>query len=111
MDGADELRRRLASAWSPRTASTWTPANPAKGQCSVTAIAVQRIAGGDILKTPTPDGLHFYNRIGGVRFDFTAGQFAQSPEYRDLPSDADDALSDTSPEQVAALLEALGERA
>ena len=28
--------------------------------------------GGEILKTPLPDGDHFYNRINGQRIDLTA---------------------------------------
>ena len=104
------LGERLARAWSPATSSKWRPENPARGQCGVTAIAVQRLCGGDILKTRTPDGAHFYNRIGGVRLDFTASQFDSPPPYEDLASDAAEALADTSPEQLAALLRRLEAR-
>ena len=103
----DGLEARLAQAWSSRSSSLWWPDNPARGQCSVTAIAVQRLCGGEILMTPTPGGPHFYNRVGGQRWDLTAGQFDVPPDYEDRPSDAETAMADTSPEQVTALLRAL----
>lgn len=106
-----DLPQRLRRAWSSETASTWTAEDPAKGQCSVTAIAVQRLLGGEILKTETTQGPHFYNRIGGVRYDFTAAQFAEPVAYQDLASDVDEALTDTSPSQVPTLMKALGDRA
>ena len=106
-----DLPQRLRRAWSSRTATDWTAENPAKGQCSVTAIAVQRLLGGEILKTETPEGAHFYNRIGGIRYDFTAAQFGEPVAYQDLASNLDEALTDTSPNQVAALMKALGEKA
>lgn len=66
---------RLVSAWSAETSSNWSIANPAKGQCSVTALIAQDVFGGEILKTHTPGGTHFYNLIDGVRWDFTVSQF------------------------------------
>ena len=104
---ADDLRKRLGRAWSLETSSLWSPDNPARGQCSVTALAVQRLYGGDILKTRAPGGAHFYNRIGGARFDFTAAQFADPPAYEDEASDAGEAMEDTSPAQLEALLRGL----
>ena len=105
----EDLPQRLRRAWSSETASTWTAENPARGQCSVTAIAVQRLLGGEILKTETAEGAHFYNRIGGIRYDFTAAQFPESVDYQDLASDVDEALTDTSRNQVRTLMRALGE--
>ena len=105
----EDLPQRLRRAWSSETASTWTAENPARGQCSVTAIAVQRLLGGEILKTETDEGAHFYNRIGGIRYDFTAAQFPEPVAYQDLASDLDEALADTSPNQVMTLMQALEE--
>ena len=104
------LRRfaeRLRAAWSVETASTWSPTNPAAGQCSVTAIVAQALLGGEILKTGTLGGAHFYNCIAGARVDFTAEQFGSLLSYQDLPSDREEAMADTSPEQVRSLLAAL----
>jgi hypothetical protein len=103
----DLLQQRIASAWSDRTSSKWRADNPACGQCSVTAVAVQRLVGGDILKTETDGGMHFYNRIGGARQDFTAAQFDAPPFYDDLPSTAEEALADTSAGQLDAMMAAL----
>lgn len=51
----------------------------------VTALLVQELFGGDFLKTPLSAGDHFYNRIEGRRYDFTASQFDQPIAYMDLP--------------------------
>lgn len=101
------FRERLRGAWSLSTSSKWTAANPARGQCSVTAIAAQNLLGGAILRTQTSDGTHFYNRIDGVRYDFTASQFERPIAYDDAPATRDEALADTSPAQYAALKTAL----
>lgn len=102
-----ELRERLGSAWSPRTATTWREDNPALGQCSVTALVVQDVLGGDLLKTRVDGAWHFYNRIAGSRLDLTSSQFAGPIAYDDLPSDREEVIADTSPAQLAALREAL----
>jgi hypothetical protein len=104
----EELAPLLASAWSAKTSSRWRADNPALGQCSVTALVVHRLCGGEILKTDTEDGPHFYNRIEGLRHDFTGSQFADLPAYSDFPSDVDEAMAETSAEQFAALLRGVG---
>lgn len=78
---------------------------PARGQCGVTALVVQDRFGGEIRKTPTEDGTHFYNYIDGQRYDLTAEQFEERPAYLDLPSDREEAFGDTNAEQYAALSE------
>ncbi len=105
---APALYDRLKAAWSTQTASCWTPGNPARGQCSVTALVVQDVLGGDILKTRTPGGTHFYNAVGGVRWDFTVSQFDRPIPFEDLPSSREEAMADTSPAQYAALRRRLG---
>ena len=59
--------------------------------------------GGEILKTRIGDAWHFYNLIKGRRLDFTAGQFDEPIEYQDVPSNREEAFSDTNPEQYRAL--------
>jgi hypothetical protein len=66
-----DLYRRLREAWSLETGGKRRPDNPAAGQCSVTALAVQDECGGEILKTDIGGAWHFYNRIDGRRIDFT----------------------------------------
>ena len=106
--GLGDLPERLARAWSAETSSLWSPDNRARGQCSVTALAVQQLCGGDILKSETAGGMHFYNRIDGARCDFTASQFDGPIVYADLPSDAAEAMAETSPAQLSAMLRGLG---
>jgi len=84
-------------------ATKWTPENPAKGQCGVTALVMQALLGGEILKTPMAEGWHYYNRVAGQRLDFTASQFAEEPDYQDLPSHREEAFSDTNAQQYAYL--------
>ena len=54
-----------------------------------------------------PNGWHFYNRINGLRFDFTASQFAHCIEHQDHLSSFEEALSDTTMEQYNILQEAV----
>ncbi len=93
----------LLDAWSKKTSSKWTKTNPAKGQCSVTALVVQDLFEGEIVKTPTLEGWHFYNIIKGERIDFTTSQFEEVILYEDLPSSRQEAFSDTSAAQYEEL--------
>ena len=56
-----ELLERLKDAWSLESSRSWTEANPAKGQCIVTSLVVEDLFGGEILKTATKGGTHFYH--------------------------------------------------
>ena len=76
---------------------------PATGQCSVTALVVNDVFGGEILKTRTTLGVHFYNRIGDRRWDLTISQFRQPIPFEDLPATREEAMADTSPKQYEAL--------
>ena len=99
----DEVQSALRKAWSLSTASQWTPTNPAAGQCNVTSLLVHDLFGDDLLKTPLSAGDHFYNRIGGVRYDFTASQFDQPIAYMDLPTNRADAELGATNDQLAEL--------
>ncbi|OEU49333.1 MAG: hypothetical protein BA866_02185 [Desulfobulbaceae bacterium S5133MH15] len=70
-----EIREAFGKSWSSKTAIQWQPDNPALGQCNVTALLVDELFGGRILKTKLQEGLHFYNEINGIRYDFTDSQF------------------------------------
>jgi hypothetical protein len=93
------LSEILLKVWSIESSSKWTAENPAKGQCGVTALVVHDIFGGDILKTETPDGWHYYNRIDGIRCDFTESQFTEKLHYQDIPSNREEAFRDTNEKQ------------
>lgn len=94
-----ELKHVLMKVWSIESSSKWTPQNPAKGQCGVTALVVNDIFGGEILKTLTPEGWHFYNKINGQLYDLTESQFSEAIEYMDISSNREEAFSDTNERQ------------
>jgi hypothetical protein len=102
-DRMAELETRLRGAWSRESSSLWSADNPARGQCNPTALVVQDILGGELLKTPTREGPHFYNRVGGRRLDFTASQFPNPPLYEDLPATREEVMASTSQAQYEAL--------
>jgi hypothetical protein len=99
----DDVQSALRKAWSLSTASQWTPTEPAAGQCNVTSLLIHELFGGDLLKTPLPAGDHFYNRIGGRRYDFTASQFDQPIAYMDLPANRADAELGATHDELAEL--------
>jgi hypothetical protein len=103
----DGILRVLKTCWSAETASRWTPSNPARGQCSVTALAIRNAFGGRLLKTRVDGAWHFYNRIEDAAYDFTASQFPSAIAYDHGPASAEETLADTSAEQVRLLSERL----
>ena len=105
----DVVARLLRRSWSVATASQWTEVNPAAGQCNVTALLVHELFGGELLKTPLPDGDHFYNRIIGKRYDFTESQFEQAVDYRDIVTTRADAERGATGAELAALRAAFQE--
>ncbi|WLR97349.1 YunG family protein [Shinella sumterensis] len=103
LDTPNEMLPMLYKSWSTETGSQWLPENPARGQCNVTSLVVQDMFGGEILKTEVPGAWHFYNRIGGVRYDLTSSQFSAPIQYMDIESTHEEALSGTGVEQYATL--------
>ena len=114
-----KIRRALLLSWSAETSYCFSKDNaPSYGQCAQTAIVIQDHFGGEILRTdgwPQENGArgrHFYNRIGGKRYDFTAGQFSEMSDYtcdiqyKDLASSAEEAATEAKPSQVEAMREA-----
>lgn len=99
----DAFAARLPPGWSSASSTKWRAENPAAGQCSVTAILAQEVLGGEILKTRLGADWHFYNRLDGIRRDFTESQFATPIAYDDIPSSRAEAMTDTTPEQLEAL--------
>ncbi len=95
----DHIQNILFQSWSIESSSKWTIKNPAKGQCGVTALVINDLYGGEILKTDLEDGWHFYNEINGKRYDFTESQFLNSFEYMDVPSNREEAFADTNEKQ------------
>jgi hypothetical protein len=99
-----DIERVIRASWSRETCDpvdvdAWSPENPARGQCAVTALVVQDLCGGELLLAEVhyPDGsrqgLHYWNRLGeGVELDLTREQFGpdeivQAPEPIERPAD------------------------
>jgi hypothetical protein len=99
----DRVAAALLASWSLATSGEWLPSNPARGQCNVTALLINEAFGGEILKTPLPEGDHFYNRVNGERIDMTASQFDAPVTYPDIVSDRSEALAGTSSAKYGAL--------
>jgi len=99
----------LLASWSLKTSGQWLATNPARGQCNVTALLINELFGGQILKTPLPEGDHFYNRIDGQRIDLTDVQFDAPVNYLDIKSNRIEALAGTLTSKYAALKAAFSE--
>jgi len=95
----EQIMNALYKSWSSDSSSKWSQDNPAKGQCGVTALIVNDLLGGEIRKTRLPEGWHFYNFINGKRYDLTVSQFKEDILYMDVPSNRNEAFSDTNEKQ------------
>jgi hypothetical protein len=107
------IARALRESWSVHTQPSFDPKNPAYCQCAQTAIVVFEHFAGEILRTQihTTDGEvieHYYNRIGGIRYDFTVEQFAplaycKTVTYDDILSNFVEAQSTLQGTQLSAM--------
>jgi hypothetical protein len=81
-----DIEAAIRSSWSletcdPTDVSSWSPSNPARGQCAATALVVHDLVGGELLEAEVlfPDGarqgFHYWNRLAGVDVDLTREQF------------------------------------
>ncbi|MFE9924731.1 hypothetical protein ACFYQA_25040 [Streptomyces sp. NPDC005774] len=81
-----DLDRALRASWaadtcSPDDMADWQPANPACGQCDITALIVNDVFGGDLMVGEVylegaQRGFHWWNRLSsGVELDLTREQF------------------------------------
>lgn len=88
-EGDLDVALRLAWSASTSAAPSWTPDIPSAGQCAVTALLVQDLLGGVLLRGVVCGETHYWNRLpGGSEVDFTAAQFAEyrldvAPEVRE----------------------------
>ena len=74
----------------------------AEDQDSIISVLIHDIFGGKILKTKSKGGWHFYNRINGVRLDFSKSDLDKSSgsgQFEDIPVSHDEASSYFEPEQ------------
>ena len=104
-DSPIDLYHVVKRAWSQDSVSTpFDPANPCRNQCAVTALAANHYFGGDIVKTATKGGTHFYNRIDGRYWDLATDQFDEPIPYDNAASSIAEAHEHATSEQLASLL-------
>ncbi len=81
-----DIEQALRSSWSAETCTPeyrdrWSPDNPARDQCGVTAMVLNDLLGGELVRGEVwVDGVrtdfHWWNRLGmGVEVDLTREQF------------------------------------
>jgi hypothetical protein len=82
-----ELFEAIAGSWSAETCDPadrgqWSPANPSKGHCGVSALVVNDFLGGDLVfadvvySDGSAQGYHYWNRLAdGTEVDLTLDQF------------------------------------
>ena len=81
------LEEKLQSVWSKETSflpEKWSKDNPARGQCAVTALVVQDLLGGEIIKVDVMEDndAHFFNQLpNGDIVDYTRSQFGESATF------------------------------
>ncbi|MFJ8753888.1 hypothetical protein ACIREO_31860 [Streptomyces sp. NPDC102441] len=82
-----DIEAAIRSSWDAATTTPvhrahWNPGNPARDQCGVTALVVNDLLGGELIRGEVRvDGervdYHWWNRLGmGVEIDLTREQFA-----------------------------------
>lgn len=83
------LKKILQKSWKRETCAPglreeWSTDNPSLGQCAITALIVNDMYGGKIMRCMTSTGSHYFNEINGNRLDFTVEQFyGEVPQYED----------------------------
>lgn len=73
------MTETIRRSWCRDTSATpelWSPALPSRGQCAVTALVVQDILGGVLLRTTNFGESHYLNGlVDGSYLDLTGDQF------------------------------------
>jgi hypothetical protein len=100
-----DLYHAVKMSWSSESISTpFDATNPCRNQCAVTALAVQKHFGGEIVKTETKGGTHFYNLIDGRYWDLAADQFDEPIPYDNTRSSALEVYEHATSAHLATLL-------
>ncbi len=76
----ENLETILNLSWEKRTCykdskKKWTCDKPYIGQCAVTALVVNDLLGGDIMKVKVNGESHYYNVVDGDIIDYTRKQY------------------------------------
>ncbi len=95
----------IQKAWCRETSvdpEKWTPDNPAYGQCAVTALVIQDLLGGDLLRGTVNGVSHYWNRLpDGTEIDLTKSQFGGTVCRTDIPVIRPRSYLESFPETVA----------
>lgn len=112
-DEEKAICQALQATWSLQTQPAFCPRFPSYNQCAQTAIVIYENFGGEILLTRVSlrdhsQIDHFYNRIGGQRYDFTDKQFeiedfVKPIPYQDYSSSRQQAESTLQQSQLQAM--------
>jgi hypothetical protein len=106
-----ETEAAIRAAWGRDTSDDpdeWSEANPARGQCAVTALMVRELLGGEILVANVlRDGRrverHAWNRLpSGLTLDLTREQFVNGESFGE-PAVEEPVLTHRNPERFATL--------
>ena len=82
-----ELKQLLSCSWEKETCAPglrneWNEKNPSLGQCAITALIVNDIYGGKIMRCMSSTGSHYYNIVDDELVDLTVEQFlGEIPQY------------------------------
>jgi hypothetical protein len=74
---------------------------------SLISLLIHDIFGGEILKTRKRRGWHFYNRVDGLRIDFTKPEIGKSSgkmRFEDIPSTPDETYAYVEQERYSTFL-------
>ncbi len=76
-EGFERVAEAIRQAWGGDTCAhpDWNSQRPEDGQCAVTALIVQDLFGGELLRTIANGESHYYNSIDGQIVDLTRAQF------------------------------------
>jgi hypothetical protein len=77
---------------------------PAVDQDSLISQLVHDVFGGEILKTRRNTGWHFYNRVDGLRLDFTKSEISKTSgekHFEDIPVSPDETSTYFEKEQYS----------
>jgi len=107
----EEVEAAIRAAWGRETSDDpdeWSEANPARGQCAVTALLIRELLGGDILVANVlRDGRrvdrHAWNELpSGLTLDLTREQFRNDERFGE-PRVEEPVLTHLNPERFATL--------
>lgn len=79
----------------------------AADQDSIISVLIKDIFGGEILKTKRKSGWHFYNRVDGIRLDFSKpdlGRSSEKGQFEDIPASHEETSSCFEAEQYSPFL-------